>query len=571
MAVTLFACTLASLITLLVFFTGNTAGAPTSGQCAANLAIKNWASLGDSYSNIVGDGLQDYEALMSADPCLQGRKPQYLSIPSASLSQIASQQVPKLNQDTNFMTISAGANDIGLVQILDACVYNWIGSASLDCAKLLSDAATFMASSAFANSWHELFTRVQAVSSKNAGKAYVISNAAFFDETTPSCTTNSLAVYAGDGQQKYLTNALRKNLNELIHRFNWWQNYLIAKFNREKVPGTDTLEFPVQFVDADDRFNTHRFCRNGVDGTGSGDANTWFSTTQNVQPPLSRAAYEKLSAPATCAANGGWNEYATCRMAKAIQKTSFLGLTKSGSGTGLTNWERVFHPTTRGESAIRDEIVSQIAQGNTLSGHNLRILPLGASITAGFASSDGNGFRKVLYDTLRKTNTVSFVGSQGTAPLVHEGHPGWIIQDVSNAASASLPSRPNVVLVHVGTNDILQNKDVDNAPERMGALIDHVLSVANDAVVLIAQILPSTRPGAFDQFVTFNARVASIINQKQAQGKKVLKVWMPVTTDELQDGVHPTDAGYNKMAQAYIKGLQRAADKGWIGQPVVKV
>ncbi|KAL8689276.1 MAG: hypothetical protein Q9218_005019 [Villophora microphyllina] len=568
MAPTLMACTFASLTTFLVFFTSSTVGAPTAAQCAANLAIKNWASLGDSFSNIVGGGLQDYEALMSTDPCLQGHKPQYLSIPSASISQVASQQVPKLQQDTNFVTISAGANDIGLVQILDACVYNWIGSASLDCTRTLSEAATFMASSAFAASWHELLTRVQAVSSRNAGKAYTIANAAFFDETTPSCTHTSLAVYSGDGQQKYLNNDLRKNLNELIHRFNWWQNYLITKFNREKVPGVNTLQYPIQFVDADDRFNTHRLCRAGVEGTGSGDVNTWFATTENVQPPLSRASYEKLSPPATCAPNGGWNEYVTCRMAKAIQHTSSLGMSKIGTGTGLTNWERSFHATTRGQSAIRDEIVSQIAQGDTLSGHNLRILPLGASIVAGSHSSDNNGFRKVLYDTLRKTNTVSYVGSEGTAPLLHEGHPGWIINDVSSVASRSLPARPNVVLIHVGTNDILQDKDIPNAAERMGGLIDHVLSVATDAVVLVAQIIPSTRPGAFDQFVTFNARTASIINQKQAQGKKVLKVWMPITTDDLVDGIHPNDAGYNKMAQAWIKGLQRAADKGWIGQPV---
>ncbi|KAI4190203.1 MAG: hypothetical protein L6R41_000949 [Letrouitia leprolyta] len=510
----------------------------------------------------------DYEALMATDVCLQGHAPQYLSNPDASISQVSSQQVPKLKGNTNFVTISAGANDIGLVQVLDACVYNWIGSASLDCAQTLKDAAAIMSSATFASSWNSLLAKSHSVLASNNGKAYVVGNAAFFDETTPQCNGVSLAAYAGAGQQKLLTTALRKNLNEIIHRFNWWQHYLITKYNRAQVPSGNTLQYPVKFVDPDDRFSGRRFCRIGSDGTGSREPYTWFSDGGALKTPVVRSVYEKLSPPSTCNPHGGWNEYIQCRMAKAIKKTSTLSLTTSGAGTSLNNWERVFHPKTAGEDLIRDEIVSQIAQGPTLSGFNLRILPLGASITAGFASSDGNGFRKVLYDTLRKTNTVNYVGTQGSAPLVHEGHPGWIIDEVSNVATTALRSRHNVVLVHVGTNDLLNNKAIDQAPERLGHLIDRVLSIAPDAVVLVAQILPTTRTGQFDNFVTFNARVASVINQRQVQNKKVLKVWMDITIDDLIDGVHPNDAGYSKMAQGWIKGLQRAADKGWIGRSV---
>ncbi|KAL8802009.1 MAG: hypothetical protein Q9182_004086 [Xanthomendoza sp. 2 TL-2023] len=565
----LIACTCGSLITVLLIFVSTANSAPTSAQCASNIQIKNWASIGDSYSNIVGGGLQDYEALMATDPCLQGKKPQYLSNPDATISQVSRDQVPRLLKDTNFITLSAGANDIGLVQVLDACVYNFIGSDSLPCGTLLGKAINSMSSADFASSWNNILSTSRSVLAPNAGKAYVVGNAAFFDETTtPSCSQTSLAVFSGTGQQKYLNGATRKGLNELIHRFNWWQHYLITKYNRAQVPSGDINQYPVQFIDPDDRFNGHRLCRAGIDGTGSSDGNTWFATGDGLSKPLTRSPYEQLKPPATCNPNGGWNEYATCQMAKAIQKASSLALTPSGSGTALNNWERIFHPTTQGQDLIRDEIVSQLAQGPTLSGYNLRILPLGASIIAGAHSSDGNGFRKVLSDTLRKTNTVSYVGSQGTAPLQHEGHPGWIIQDVSSVAGDSLPSRPNVVLIHVGTNDLLTNNNIEQAPDRMGALIDHVLAVATDAVVLVAQILPSSRDGAFDNFVRFNARVASVINQKQNQGKKVMKVWMPVTTDDLVDGIHPGDAGYNKMAQAWIKGLQRAADKGWIGTPV---
>ncbi|KAL9630606.1 MAG: hypothetical protein Q9204_004635 [Flavoplaca sp. TL-2023a] len=502
---------------------------------------------------------------MESDPCLQGKKPQYLALTDGTIPFVADQAVPKMLRNTNYVTISAGTNDIGLIQILDACVYNFIGSASLNCDQLLANAATFMSSASFASSWNNLLSKTQSVT--NSGKIHVIGNAAFFADGTPSCTEKSLAVYTGQGQQKYLTPTIRKKLNELIHRFNWWQNYLITKYNRAKVPGGNIQQYPVQFIDIDDRFNTHRLCRFGVQGTGSGDVDAWFSTGDGLKTPITRKPYQDLKPLATCNPNGGWNEYATCRMAKAIQKTSYLTLTKSGSGTTLNNWERIFHPTTQGHNAIREEVVSQIARGPTLSGYNLRILPLGASTTQGFASSDNLGYRKILYDTLRRTNTVTYVGSQGTAPLLHEGHPGWTINDVDTVSGVSLPARPNVVLIHVGTNDILTNNNLDQAPDRLGALIDHVTRVAPDAVVLVASLV-SSRPGAFEKSVTFNARLATVINLRQGAGKKVMRAWMHLTTDDLVDGVHPGDAGYNKMAQAWIQALQRAAARGWIGTPV---
>jgi hypothetical protein len=41
-----------------------------------------------------------------------------------------------------------------------------------------------------------------------------------------------------------------------------------------------------------------------------------------------------------------------------------------------------------------------------------------------------------------------------------------------------------------------------------------------------------------------------------------------LTTAELTDGIHPTDEGYGKMADAWFAGIQEAAQKGWIKEPV---
>jgi len=52
--------------------------------------------------------------------------------------------------------------------------------------------------------------------------------------------------------------------------------------------------------------------------------------------------------------------------------------------------------------------------------------------------------------------------------------------------------RPNVVLLHIGTNDMArpetpEEKWVD-APKRLAALLDDVLNVCPDAAVLVAKI-----------------------------------------------------------------------------------
>lgn len=59
----------------------------------------------------------------------------------------------------------------------------------------------------------------------------------------------------------------------------------------------------------------------------------------------------------------------------------------------------------------------------------LRVLPLGASITAGWGSSDGNGYRKYLQQDLAGTE-MQYVGSLRSGAMTenhHEGHSGFTI------------------------------------------------------------------------------------------------------------------------------------------------
>lgn len=75
----------------------------------------------------------------------------------------------------------------------------------------------------------------------------------------------------------------------------------------------------------------------------------------------------------------------------------------------------------------------------------LRVMPLGASITQGLQSTDGNGYRKWLRSQLRfKGWKVNMVGSKQDGNMAdkdNEGHPG-----VSNLLDLRTARRPCTIL-----------------------------------------------------------------------------------------------------------------------------
>ena len=85
----------------------------------------------------------------------------------------------------------------------------------------------------------------------------------------------------------------------------------------------------------------------------------------------------------------------------------------------------------------------------------MRILPLGASITYGYESSDGNGYRYGLRGALvNDGNVVNMIGSLNGGTMHNNNVEGWVgfrIAEVAQKAEISLPLMPNVVIIHVGS------------------------------------------------------------------------------------------------------------------------
>ncbi|KAF7929599.1 hypothetical protein BELL_0068g00160 [Botrytis elliptica] len=210
----------------------------------------------------------------------------------------------------------------------------------------------------------------------------------------------------------------------------------------------------------------------------------------------------------------------------------------------------------------------------TRSDNSLRIQALGNSITYGFLSSDGNGFRLGLRNLLTSAgNTVQYVGSVRAGNMsdnFNEGHPGAIISEIAEYAKLSLPEDPNLVLLMAGTNDMNNFNNVTTAPERLSGLIDEITSAVPNVTLIVAQLTPASNTTVNAAMVAFNSKIPDIVASKVAAGKKVSTVNMMdyVTVNDLVDGLHPTDYGYQQMAKAWFAGIQQVQKNGWIDSPI---
>lgn len=210
--------------------------------------------------------------------------------------------------------------------------------------------------------------------------------------------------------------------------------------------------------------------------------------------------------------------------------------------------------------------------GGVESNGGVRVMPLGDSITEGMTVP--GGYRIGLWERfVADRYTVDFVGSQSNGPAGlgdhdHEGHSGWRIDQIdANIVTWLRDTTPHTVLLHIGTNDIAQNFDLPDAPNRLSALIDHITATVPGVEVFVATIIPLGSPSLEADVRAYDAAIPAIVRSKVDAGQHVHLVDMhsALTTADLADGVHPNALGYDKMAAVWFDALQSVP--GSIGIP----
>ena len=216
----------------------------------------------------------------------------------------------------------------------------------------------------------------------------------------------------------------------------------------------------------------------------------------------------------------------------------------------------------------------------------VRIMPLGDSITQG---SGACSYRTPLVRSLEAAGCpVRMVGSGTTtnggasgcivSNTNHEGHSGWrttTFLRTDDDARTRLEehvagARPDIVLLHIGSNDMNGGKDPGtwDADARTGTgvvggvdtMIDQILAESPGARVYVANLVPWLRDPAVDADVArLRAEVERLALTREGDGEAVRLVDVAggFTADMLHDGVHPNARGDAHIASRWL-GAMRA-------------
>ncbi|TDB77279.1 cellulose binding domain-containing protein, partial [Micromonospora sp. KC723] len=200
----------------------------------------------------------------------------------------------------------------------------------------------------------------------------------------------------------------------------------------------------------------------------------------------------------------------------------------------------------------------------------VRIMPLGDSITG----SPGC-WRAILWNRLQSAGhtDIDFVGTLGPQGCGqphdgdNEGHGGYLATNVAN--QNLLPgwlsaTRPDIVLMHFGTNDVWSNIPPSTILAAYSKLVDQ-MRASNPAMrVIVAKIIPMAPASCAEcgqRVVALNNAIDGWAAGKTTERSPVVVVdqWTGFSTaTDTYDGVHPNAAGDRKMSDRWYPALVAA-------------
>ena len=225
--------------------------------------------------------------------------------------------------------------------------------------------------------------------------------------------------------------------------------------------------------------------------------------------------------------------------------------------------------------------------------HAISILALGDSITLGASATPSQyapgGYRDYLVKILNhyghEVNMVGVVDLNPSAYLsqtssaLHAGFGGYRVDQLDanldgnvapwpgNAGGYWLTGIPGLreaiypdfILLMAGTNDILQNTDLNTITNRLNHMLGKLVNLRPDSHIIIAMIPPVFSDEQADRVRDINVTISQLVDWYSGQGYKVSivdnyhyfldKGW------GFQDAVHPSEWIYNVMGYSWSQAI----------------
>lgn len=231
-----------------------------------------------------------------------------------------------------------------------------------------------------------------------------------------------------------------------------------------------------------------------------------------------------------------------------------------------------------------------VAQGIKIDlnpGDTLKIHPIGDSITRG---TKGYTYRQYLKALLKNINVpVNFVGQCTHAAdagsswtnyqelyNILEGdveHDGWGGVRIDQLTDMTYNTRgypkitiekmvtdnpADIILLMIGTNDIISAYQLSTAPVRLDTIITRILR-STSSHLIVSSITPTPLPITNGKIQTLNSAIPGIVESHQLKGKNISYIdinAMMVNSDISDDSYHPNSQGYEKIGTGFFQAIR---------------
>ena len=203
-----------------------------------------------------------------------------------------------------------------------------------------------------------------------------------------------------------------------------------------------------------------------------------------------------------------------------------------------------------------------------LNTSKIKVMPLGDSITQGIHINSKNiGYRRDLYNLLKSNGyLIDLVGSMNDGSVSdfdkdHEGHGGYRADQIRDSVYYWLSlNPPDIILLHVGTNDISQKETAYNVSLEIDQILDQIdlFELDNDyrIKVIVAKII-----NHFDyqeNVRTLNNYISSNVEDRFKDGDYIFLADIYSSLNDKRyflDNVHPNESGYKVMAETWASKI----------------
>ncbi|KAJ8112250.1 hypothetical protein OPT61_g5340 [Boeremia exigua] len=217
-------------------------------------------------------------------------------------------------------------------------------------------------------------------------------------------------------------------------------------------------------------------------------------------------------------------------------------------------------------------VASAVAVPSGMAGRQsaVRIMALGDSITGNPGCWRAYLWQKLQAAGIKNTDFVGTLPAQGcgfTYDGENEGHGGYLAVNIANQNLLPgwlLSTKPDIVMMHLGTNDVWSAQAPTTITTAFSKLVDQMRASNPRMKILVAKIIPMNPSGCNEcgqRVINLNNAIATWAPTKSTSSSPitVVDVWTGFNTATMTgDGVHPNDAGAKVLAESWYSAVATA-------------